>query len=97
MISAHGYHGVNHLYAMVRLDNENRADTEYIATVLWSIGRMLGREEYTIPAYHDYKHPVPQDNRSAQAIMNGLQEKLRKGGAGIGGDGTVLVGGEGDP
>lgn len=65
---------------MIRFDNEQRLDTEYIATVLWSIGKMLNTDKYTIPSYVELRHPKPKDNRDSETILAGLKEKLMKGG-----------------
>lgn len=65
---------------MIRFDNEQRLDTEYIATVLWSIGKMLNPDQYTIPSYVELRHPKPKDNRDSAMILAGLKEKLMKGG-----------------
>lgn len=52
---------------------------EYCATVMWSIGRLLGGEEYPIPAYSEYLNPKVQDNRTGAQIISGLREKLKQG------------------
>ena len=65
---------------MIRFDNEQRLDTEYVATVLWSIGKMLNPDQYTIPSYAELRHPKPKDNRDSATILVGLKEKLMKGG-----------------
>lgn len=72
---------MNHLLAMIKLDNERRADAEYFHTVLWSIAKMLGGDNYTLPSYDEYKHPAKPDNRSADDIMSKIKNKLAEGGA----------------
>lgn len=51
-----------------------------MATVMWSIGRIMGGEEYSIPTYDEILHPKPQDNRKSEAIIGGLIAKLKEGG-----------------
>jgi len=53
---------------------------EYTATILWSIGRMIGGKEYPMPSYNDFLHPKPVDNRTTDDIVNGLINKLQQGG-----------------
>lgn len=55
---------------------------EYVATILWSIGRLLGGEEYPMPSYSDFVHPAQKDTRTACQIIGGLIEKLNAGGGG---------------
>ena len=86
MLSKHGYHGGDHLGAMLRYEMERTRDTEYIATILWSIGRLVGGNDYPMPSYEDVKHPKPNDIRTKKEIVNSLIDKL-KGGDQI--DGTV--------
>lgn len=64
---------------MLRAENERRTDVEYIATVLWSIGRIVGGAEYPMPSYDDFKHPKPQDNRTKEQIVENLITKLKGG------------------
>lgn len=85
----HGYHGSNHLNAMMTYEDRKTATNEYMATVLWSIGRMLGGDGYSLPTYDQFLHPKQEDNRTKDQIVNGLIEKLRKGVHVDGGDGTV--------
>lgn len=66
---------------MFKLEQERRRDTEYMATILWSIGRILGSEDYPLPNYHDFINPKMEDRRDGQTIVNSLIEKLREGGA----------------
>ena len=75
----HGYHGLYHLSAMLRYEAEKARDTEYIATILWSIGRLVGGTEYPMPGYEEFVRPKPQDVRTKKEIVNNLIEKLRKG------------------
>ena len=53
---------------------------EYTATILWSIGRVLGGEQYPMPSYHDFTHPEQVDTRAGKEIIDGLISKLRAGG-----------------
>ena len=62
--------------AMLQAEEDENKHKEYIATVLWSIGRIVGGENYPIPSYSDYIDPKPVDNRSSQEIRNGLIAKL---------------------
>ena len=95
ILSRYGYHGTRHIQAMFRAEIESHRDTEYIATVLWSIGRLIGGENYSIPTYEDVINPKPVDNRSSGAIISGLIEKLGKGvTSDAGSNGTVPGGGE---
>lgn len=80
IISRYGWHGPKHLEAMLRADDRRAMDTEYIATVLWSIGRILGGDDYSIPTYDEVMHPQAQDTRTAQQIVDGLRAKLLEGG-----------------
>lgn len=64
---------------MMTYEDRKKADTEYLATVLWSIGRMLGGSNYEIPLYDDFIHPKPQDDSSAHDIVERLRNKLLKG------------------
>lgn len=73
---------MNHLAAML-LDMEyQRRDVEYIATTLWAIGRTVGGENFSIPAYSEFIHPTPKDARSKDQIIGNLIDKLTKGGDG---------------
>ncbi len=82
VLSKYGYHGSNHLVAMMIDDDRRKADTEYMATALWSIGRMLGGDQYNLPLYDDFIHPRPTDDRTSHDIVNGLIDKLGKGDTG---------------
>lgn len=64
---------------MMLEDERRKQDTEYIATVLWSLGRMVGGSDYDLPSYDDYIHPKPKDERTSQDIVSGLINKLEKG------------------
>lgn len=66
---------------MLQAEEEENKHKEYIATVLWSIGRIVGGENYPIPNYSDYIDPKPIDNRSSEEIRNGLIDKLERKGA----------------
>ena len=77
-ISLHGYHGMPHLVAMMRYEAERQRDTEYMATILWTIGRMLGGEEYPMLSYGDMVHPQPKDTRNAEEIVGGILSRLKK-------------------
>lgn len=50
--------------------------TAYLATTLWSIGKMFGGESYPIPEYTEYIGIKNPDTRTAQDIVNGLIKKL---------------------
>lgn len=59
---------------------------EYVATVLWSIGRIAGGENYPIPEYSEFMHPKPVDRRSEKEIRQSLINRLTgKGGENAGG------------
>lgn len=64
---------------MLHAQDVQSLQTEYIATVLWSIGRLIGGEDYPLPTYDDTMHPKPQDKRTTEAIVGGLVQKLQKG------------------
>lgn len=74
---------------MLKDRDNQQMQIEYISTVLWSIGRMLGGSDYAIPMYDDVIHPKPQDKRNTHQIVGGLVEKLRKGVSDSGGNGIV--------
>ena len=73
---------------MIDLERQQR-DTEYIATILWSIGRIVGGETYPMPTYGDFIRPKPNDNRNTEQIVSGLIDKLGKGVTAVGGNGTI--------
>lgn len=75
-LSIHGYHGVRHLSAMLKYQQQEAKWKEYCATVLWSVGKMLCSEEYPIPAYSDYINPKPVDKRTSKDIVNSLIDRL---------------------
>ena len=62
---------------------------EYVATVLYSIGRMIGGESYPIMTYNELMHPQPKDERTGGEIISGLIDKLRKEVDMDGGNGAV--------
>lgn len=64
---------------MLRYEMDHSRDTEYIATILWSIGRLVGGNDYPMPSYEDVKHPKPSDNRTKDEIVNNLITKLKGG------------------
>lgn len=76
IISKHGWHGAEHVYAFLRESSEREKWEKYVASILWSIGKMLGGENYPFPVYTDYINGVVQDTRSSQDIVSGLIEKL---------------------
>lgn len=61
---------------MLRYEMDQSRDTEYIATILWSIGRLIGGQDYPMPSYEDYMHQKPADNRTKQEIVDSLINKL---------------------
>ena len=69
------------LDALVMESERRQMDTEYIATILWSIGRMVGGDNYPMPTYDEYNHPQPVDVRGTEQIVGGLISKLTGGGA----------------
>lgn len=62
---------------MYRVEQDKQRDTEYIATVLWSIGKLLGGNDYPMPEYSEFVNPKPADNRTTEQITAGLIEKLQ--------------------
>lgn len=68
------------LDALFEESEQKRRDTEYIATILWSIGRMIGGDNYPMPTYDEYNNPQPVDIRTSEQIVNGLVQKLQEGG-----------------
>lgn len=50
---------------------------EYMATVAWSVGRVLGGDSYAIPAYGDIMNPQSADTRNQDQIVNDLIQKLK--------------------
>ena len=79
---------------MMMYEERKRQDTEYIATVLWSIGRSMVGAEYPIPAYSEYIDPKPQDTRSKETIVNSLISKLGGEVNVSGSDGVIQSSGE---
>ena len=78
----------------MREESRNDIKTEYFATVLWSIGRLVGGEEYPIPTWDEMLHPKPKDTRSTAAIVGGLIQKLGlKPGEGVNTDAGTVSGG----
>ena len=77
----------------MRASFEQSRDTEYIATILWSIGRLLGGDDYPMPSYDDFRHPKPVDIRTKEQIVDNLINKLLQGGGENTNDGTVQRGG----
>lgn len=75
----HGYHGRSHLGAMLRYEQEREKDTEYIATILWSIGRLVGGNDYPMPSYEEVKRPKKNDIRTKKEIVSDLITKLKGG------------------
>lgn len=65
---------------MLRWHETRRHDVEYMATILWSIGRLIGGSEYPMPSYDDFIHPKPVDSRNTGQIITGLIERLQQGG-----------------
>lgn len=65
---------------MLRYEYEQTMWQEYTATVLWSLGKMLAREDYPLPSYDDFMHPKPKDRRTTEQIVSGLTAKLLAGG-----------------
>jgi len=57
-------------------EEEQRKKENYFASILWSIGKMIGGENYPFPVYDDYMHGIKQDNRSSEDIISGLIDKL---------------------
>ena len=64
---------------MLRYEAEQSRDVEYIATILWSIGRLVGGAEYPMPSYEDVKKPKQSDTRTKQEIVDNLIMKLKGG------------------
>jgi len=79
VISQYGWHGSRHAANMLHYMEDQYMWQEYTATVLWSIGKVLSRD-YPIPSYDDFKHPKPVDKRTTKDIVDGLIDKLSKGG-----------------
>ena len=56
----------------------------YLAGVMWSLGKMLGGDNYPIPPYtevfHKDEHVKKADKRGTTQIVNDLVSKLKGGG-----------------
>lgn len=50
-----------------------------MASILWSIGRIIGGEEYPFPEYTEYMNPELKDDRTADDIISGIVDKLNAG------------------
>ena len=61
---------------MLQEEEHQEAWKEYTATILWSIGKMIGRDEYPMPSYEEFMHPTATDTRTGQDIIGGLVDKL---------------------
>lgn len=75
ILSLYGYHGCNHIFAMLEYEGKQEQWRVYCATILWSVGKMLSKE-YPFPAYTEFLNQKPVDNRTTQEIVSGLIEKL---------------------
>lgn len=66
------------MLAFLKQDAEQKRTVDYIASILWSIGRMVGGESYPFPDYSTYLSTKPQEeqNQSADEIINGLIDQL---------------------
>ena len=85
-----------HLAAVLKADNEQRMWQEYVATVLYSVGRMIGGDNYPIMTFAELMHPQPKDERTGGEIISGLIDKLRKEVDMDGGNGAVSGSGPDD-
>lgn len=66
---------------MLKEEQHQEAWQEYTATMLWSIGKMFGKDEFPMPSYEEFLHPTVKDTRTGQDIVGGLVNKLQgKGG-----------------
>lgn len=74
---------------MLRERANQQKREEYLATILWSIGRMVGGDNYPFPVYSEYMNPTPADVRTGEEIKNSLIEKLKEGGGSVGGDDSI--------
>ena len=87
------------MIAMLRERKRQADNTEYIATILWSIGRSIGGKDYPFPTYSEFMRPTPSDSRTTEQIIGGLLDKLddldKEGGADIvRNDGAIQSSGE---
>lgn len=76
IISRYGWHGSAQLFAFLRESAEEKKRDYYIASVLWSIGKMLGGDNYPFPDYTEYLNPSQKDYRTADDIVSGLIDRL---------------------
>lgn len=68
------------MYALLALldgDREQENWRQYMATVNWSIGRLVYRGEY-IPMYTQMLENSKPDDRTANEVIDDLAEKFRK-------------------
>lgn len=71
---------------MLKAQDVQEAKTAYLAGVMWSLGKMLGGDNYPIPPYtevfHKEEHMKKNDRRGTKQIVNDLVNRLKGGGAG---------------
>jgi len=79
-VARNGWHGKRHLVAVLREERERQKRQDYIATVLWSIGRLVGGDGYPMPEFSEYMEQRKKDIRSAETIVTGLIERLAERG-----------------
>ena len=65
-----------------------------MATVLWSIGKMLGGKDFAMPLYSDIRNRGNADTRDAKTIVNDILGKLTGEGVADNGDESVYRDGE---
>lgn len=49
---------------------------DYTATVLWGIGKLLGRDGWAMKSYIEMAYPEVEDKRSAEQIKKDLLKRL---------------------
>lgn len=60
------------------MDEEGREALarDYTATVLWGIGKILGRDGWAMKSYIEMAYPEVEDKRSAEQIKKDLLKRL---------------------
>lgn len=62
----------------IAMDQEEREilARDYTATVLWGLGKLLGRDGWTMSSYIEMAYPEIEDKRSAEQIKRDLVKRL---------------------
>lgn len=76
IIARYGWHGFKALKILISEEQKRIRWQDYTGTVLWMIGKILGKDSWKIDSYVEMAYPGVKDERTAEEILQDLERKL---------------------